>query len=55
MVNFFGTDSELHVKLQENSQEKKIYLDQRKIINSQDDCDKINNAQSQKNCLDTYL
>ena len=40
---------------QDNSQEKKIYLDQRKIINSQDDCDEINNAQSQKNCLDTYL
>ena len=40
---------------QDNSQEKKIYLEQRKIINSQEDCDEINNAQSQKNCLDTYL
>ena len=40
---------------QDNSQEKKIYLEESKIINSQDDCDEINNAQSQKNCLDTYL
>ncbi len=40
---------------QDNSQERKIYLDQRKIINTQDDCDEINNAETQKNCLDTYL
>ena len=54
-----STNFEENIKIkednQDNSQERKIYLDQRKIINSQDDCDEINNAQSQKNCLDTYL
>ena len=54
-----SSNSEENIKIkednQDNSQERKLYLDQRKIINSQDDCDEINNAQSQKNCLDTYL
>ena len=54
-----SSNSEENIKIkednQDNSQERKLHLDQRKIINSQDDCDEINNAQSQKNCLDTYL